>query len=461
MTNNCCFASEKPTEDLSDDNLISFWDQVKKALITHYGEAIFKSWFSIIEPEKCQDQTLILSVPTPFTKDWIRANYLRSITDLCLKNASHLRFVELVVRDNAQRVSSAAATTVNPAPEPAVDLSAILNARYTFNNFVVGAPNELAYASAKAIAEFSGSSNPLFLHGAVGLGKTHLMQSIAWHAKQSYAKKRVVYMSAENFMHHFIRALRSKEMIEFKEAFRKIDVLMIDDIHFICGKDSTQKEFLHVFNGMLDQQKQVVIASSISPIKLGDMGQELRSRLSWGLTVDLQETNYQLRLAILRSKARQLNIEIPEEILVFLATKITSSIRELEGALNKVVAHRDFTGGIINLENIQPLLSGLLRPVRRNISIADVQNKVCTHYNIDKQDLTSGSRVREVVRARQIAMYLAKQLTTKSLLEIAYSFNKKDHTTVMHAIRTIEELNSSQDQVSQELKLLIMLLQAL
>ncbi len=335
------------------------------------------------------------------------------------------------------------------------DYSALLDPRFTFENFVVGKPNELAFAAARRVADASTVTfNPLFLYGGVGLGKTHLMHAIAWHIRKKDPSRRVIYLSAEKFMYQFIRALRYKDTMAFKEQFRSVDVLMIDDVQFISGKDSTQEEFFHTFNALVDQNRQVIISADKSPSDLEGMEERLRSRLGWGLVADLHPTTYELRLGILQSKAEQMRASIPGKVLEFLAHKITANVRELEGALNRIVAHADLVGRSITLESTQEVLHDLLRASNRRVTIEEIQKKVAEHYNIRLSDMGSARRARAVARPRQVAMYLAKQLTARSLPEIGRKFGDRDHTTVMHAVRKVEELCATDPAFGEDVELL-------
>jgi chromosomal replication initiator protein len=341
--------------------------------------------------------------------------------------------------------------------------SSPLDMRFTFENFVVGSPNQLAYAAAFAVAESSAAiteSNPLFLYGSVGLGKTHLMHAIAWHIKNTQPNRKVIYMSAEKFMYQFVRALRNKDVLSFKERFRSVDVLMIDDIQFICGKDSTQEEFFHTFNALIDNNRQMVISCDRSPSDLDNVEERIKSRLGWGLVADVHSTTYELRIGILQSKVEQMNISVPRNVIEFLANKITSNVRELEGALNKVVAHSTLIGREITLENTREILRDLLRANERIITIEEIQKKVANRYNIKISDMSSSSKSRDVARPRQIAMYLSKVLTPKSLVDIGKKFGKKDHTTVIHAVKKIEELSASDKEFLEEVELLTKILQS-
>ena len=342
--------------------------------------------------------------------------------------------------------------------ESDIQMGATLDPRYTFENFVVGKPNELAHAAARRVAESEQvvpGCNPLFLYGGVGLGKTHLMHAIAWHIRRNNPKRRVLYLSAEKFMYQFIKALRFKEALAFKEYFRSVDVLMIDDVQFISGKDSTQEEFFHTFNALVDQNKQLIISGDRSPSDLEGIEERVRSRLGWGLVADIHATTYELRLGILQSKIDQMKgVDIPQKVVEFLAHKITSNVRELEGALNRVVAHATLVGRPITLETTQEVLRDLLRANDRRISVEDIQKQVANHYNIKVSDMHSARRSRAVARPRQVAMYLSKKFTPKSLPEIGRKFGGKDHTTVMHAVKRIDELMAADHEFAKDVELL-------
>jgi chromosomal replication initiator protein len=456
----------------------SLWLQIQQDLTKKYGEAVFKSWFSKIHLAEYQIDSIVLAVPTKFMRDWILTNYFELITQLWMHYDNNVLDVELIVADTPAdqiiqtvnlKPSSENITSENPQ---AIALSAnnndvfaqsTLDPRFTFKSFVVGTSNAFAFEAALAVAESKkavSESNPLFLYGGVGLGKTHLMHAIAHHIKQIDANRKVVYMSAEKFMYQFVKALRNKDVMSFKEHFRSVDVLMIDDIQFICGKDSTQEEFFHTFNALMGDNRQMVISCDRSPSDLDNIEDRIKSRLGWGLVADVHSTTYELRLGILQSKIEQMNINVPLNVLEFLAAKITSNVRELEGALNKVIAHSTLVGREINLESTQEILRDLLRSNERIITIDEIQRKVSERYNIKLADMSSDKRLRSVARPRQIAMFLAKQLTSKSLTDIGKKFGKKDHTTVIHAVRKIEELCTNDLELQEEINLLTRILQS-
>lgn len=470
-----------------DDLLAAAWQNVSNKLNTRFGDAVFRSWLKPLSFIGSKSGYIQVSVPTRFMREWINKNYINDIHALWAEEGAAEGYaIELVVSAPAavgvaatnpeaapqkfnvltpQSWQAAAAPTAEVAPlDIDVQMGAPLDPRYTFENFVTGKPNELAHAAARRVAESASvvqGCNPLFLYGGVGLGKTHLMHAIAWHIRKNNPERRVLYLSAEKFMYQFIRALRFKEALAFKEHFRSVDVLMIDDVQFISGKDSTQEEFFHTFNALVDQNKQLVISGDRSPSDLEGIEERVRSRLGWGLVADIHSTSYELRLGILQSKIEKMQgVNIPQKVMEFLAHKITSNVRELEGSLNRVVAHATLVGRPITLESTQEVLHDLLRANDRRISIEDIQKQVASHYNIKVSDMHSARRSRQVARPRQVAMYLSKKFTSKSLPEIGRRFGGKDHTTVMHAVKRVEELTASDHEFMQDIEMLSRLLQS-
>jgi len=449
------------------DYYTDLWKSVSRDLVSHYGEDLYKSWFSKISFfEAIGESEIILSAPSNFIRDWIKSNYFDIISKLLVHHDTQVKSVDIITKElpksDIVAISSNTFSLVDQS-EIKDDTTASLDPRFTFDNFVVGSPNELAYAASLAVAESEeaiAQSNPLFLYGGVGLGKTHLMHAIAWHANKKNPNRKVLYMSAEKFMYRFIKALRNKDIMSFKEEFRSVDVLMIDDIQFICGKESTQEEFFHTFNAIIDNNKQMVISCDRSPTDLDNVEDRIKSRLGWGLVADVHSTTYELRVGILESKLEKMNIKISKTVIDFLASKITSNVRELEGALNKVIAHSTLVGREITLESTQDILRDLLRSNERTITIEDIHKKVANRYNIKVSDMSSSSRLRSIARPRQIAMYLSKTLTPKSLADIGSKFGKKDHTTVMHAIKRIETIMTSDPDFREEVNLLSRILQS-
>lgn len=453
------------------DRLTAQWARVRARLRAEVGEATFRSLLKPLTLEnECAGEVLV-SVPTRFMCDWIKTQYGDRLLELWSKENATITKVSITISNLAERPDT---TSIKSAEqfgkgEPGLvrrandndGISAPLDPRFTFGNFIVGKPNELAFAAARRVADaLSAPFNPLFLYGGVGLGKTHLMHAIAWHIRSKSPDRSIIYMSAEKFMYQFIRALRYKDTMAFKEQFRSVDILMIDDVQFISGKDNTQEEFFHTFNALVDQNRQVVISADKSPTDLEGIEERMKSRLGWGLVADIHPTTYELRLGILQSKAEQLSAEIPQKVTEFLAHKITSNVRELEGALNRIVAYANLVGRSVTLEGTQEVLHDLLRANDRRVTIEEIQKRVAEHYNVRLSEMHSARRARAVARPRQVAMYLSKQLTSRSLPEIGRKFGGRDHTTVMHAVRKIDELRSGDNEFAEDVELLRRMLES-
>ncbi len=445
------------------------WAHVRARLREEFGQAAFRSWFRTMTLVDLRDGRVRISVQTRFLRDWVAQHYAERLRGLWIAENPDVTGVEILLG-----ASSSSALEAEPAA-PLVrdiaadapddkdigkDIGATLDPRFTFENFIVGKPNELANAAARRVAESSVVAgrvvpyNPLFLYGGVGLGKTHLMHAIAWYIRTHDPSRRVIYLSAEKFMYQFIRALRFKDTMAFKEQFRSVDVLMIDDVQFIAGKETTQEEFFHTFNALVDQNRQIIVSADKSPSDLENIEDRLKSRLGWGLVADIHPTTYELRLGILQAKAEQMKTQVPAKVLEFLAHKITSNVRELEGALNRIQAQSQLVGRTIALEDVQEVLHDLLRANDRRVTIDEIQKRVAEHYNIRLADMHSARRARAVARPRQVAMFLCKQLTPRSLPEIGRKFGGRDHTTVIHAVRRIEELRTSDRTLHEDIEML-------
>ena len=456
-----------------DPRTTAQWARVRGILRSEVGDVAYRSWLRPLTLLEVANGTARIAVPTRFIRDWIMTHYAQRLRALWSDEDSTIQSLDIVVQTEAPRTAMRPVVSERAKETPAAtggptasadqlsDISAPLDPRFIFENFVVGKPNELAYAAARRVAESASATyNPLFLYGGVGLGKTHLMHAIAWHIRARHPNRKVTYLSAEKFMYHFIRAIRFQNTMAFKEQFRSVDVLMIDDVQFINGKESTQDEFFHTFNALVDNNRQVVISADKSPSDLEGMEERLRSRLGWGLVADIHSTTYELRLGILQIKAEKLGVAMPIKVLEFLAHKITSNVRELEGALNRVVAHSQLVGRDISLETCQDVLHDLLRANDRRVTIEEIQKRVAEHFNIRMSDMHSARRARAVARPRQVAMYLAKQLTARSLPEIGRKFGGRDHTTVMHAIRKVEELSQHDAAIAEDVELLRRMLES-
>jgi chromosomal replication initiator protein len=454
----------------------SEWARVLCRLKREIGETAYRFWLLPMTVQSVGSGEAVLAMPTRSMANWVRTNYADRLLSAWRAENEQVTRISIVVAEPARRGAekghgnpeAVSESLTEAGEEPAEERSSLwgpLDPRFTFRNFVVGKPNAFAHAAARRVVEACIEHprtlpfNPLYLHSAIGLGKTHLMHAVAWEARRRAPSLKVVYLSAEKFMYKFIRALRFKSTIDFKDQFRSVDLLMVDDVQFIAGKDSTQEEFFHTFNALVDHQRQIVISADRSPFDLEGIEERVRSRLGWGLVADLHPTTYELRLGILQSKAAERGVQLPQRILEFLAHKIASNVRELEGALNKIIAHKELTGREITLENAQESLRDLLRANERRISIEDIQKRVAEHFTIRLAEMTSSRRARAVARPRQIAMYLAKQLTSRSLPEIGRKFGDRDHTTVLYAVRKIEELKETDPALAEDLDLLTRMLQ--
>lgn len=456
------------------------WGEVQNALLQTVGEHNYKTWIRPLEFCAFEDGVAHFNVPTNFIGNWVNRNYADQILRHLHSAGAEVRRVEFDVRLAGRTAANCPAAPVlarTPTAEPTAaaemqDMATeampggALDPRYTFDTFVVGPPNELAHAAARRVAEGGPVGfNPLFLYGGVGLGKTHLMHAVAWEMRLRVPGKRIVYLSAEQFMYRFVQALRDRDMMGFKQLFRSVDVLMVDDVQFIAGKDSTQDEFFHTFNALVDQQKQIIISGDRAPGEMKDMEDRIKSRLQCGLVVDLHPTNYELRLGILQQKvelySRQYpGLRIAPGVLEFLAHRISTNVRVLEGALLRLFAMASLVGREITLDMTQDCLADVLRVSERKVTVEEIQRRVSEHYNIRLSELIGPTRVRTVARPRQMAMYLCKTLTSRSLPEIGRRFGGRDHTTIMHGVKKIEELKAKDSQVAEDLELLRRALEA-
>jgi len=471
---------------------LGWWEEVCTKLANEFGAANFNSWLRPLQLRSSDQEEVVLAAPTRFMRDWVLSNYVGRIREIWSQLDDLSRRIDIKVfprvgepspaakqsgepakgnesgtkrgnfarannpNDGAAIASSGAATAAIGSTTGNRQYGSPLDPRFTFDNFVIGKSNELAYAAARRVAESDAVQyNPVYLYAGVGLGKTHLMHAIGLHIRDTMPERKVLYLSAERFMYQFVQALRYKDILSFKERFRSVDVLMIDDVQFISGKNSTQEEFFHTFNALVDGHRQVIISADRSPTDLEGIEERIRSRLGWGLVADIHATDYELRLGILESKADQLSGHRPErKILEFLAHRITSNVRELEGALTRIVAYSSLTGRTITLETAQEILQDLLRSNSRKITIDDIQRQVAEYFNLRMAELLSPRRARDIARPRQVAMYLAKMLTTRSLPDIGRKFGGRDHTTVMYAVRKIEELRAVDSNLDEDIDLL-------
>ncbi len=451
-------------KDDTDQDIDVSWDLIRSELKKSFDKDTFQNWIKPIHFESHIGPSLTLSVHTRFLRDWIIKNYASVIKRSFLDRGVTVDKLSILVKENNNRIIPGTEVVFQDKEDEDDqyydDISAPLDPQFTFDNFIVGKPNELAYAAAQRVAQSEVVSfNPLFLYGGVGLGKTHLMHAVAWNIKKRNPKKNVVYLTAEKFMYQFIKALRFKNIMSFKEQFRSVDVLMIDDVQFIIGKDNTQEEFFHTFNTLIDKKRQIIISADKSPADLEGLEDRLKSRLGWGLVADIHPLTYELRLGIIQAKAEQKSIKLTKDVLEFLADKITNNVREMEGALNRLAVHASLQDSDITVDLVKDVLKDLLRTNSRKITIDEIQKKVVEHYNIKLSDMHSPRRSRSVARPRQVAMYLAKSITTRSLPEIGRKFGGRDHTTVIHAIKTIEEIMVNDPSLAEDIELLTRILQ--
>jgi chromosomal replication initiator protein len=462
------------------------WSRVKERLRAQVGDDIFSSWFARMELDGSEGDTVKMSVPTRFLKSWIQSHYSERVLACWQAEQPDLSRIELTVRSSVIRTVPPkirpAEVSVPPREPPehringtnlhhaAVPVSAVhealggspLDPRLTFETFVVGRSNTLAHAAARQVAQGRRGDlvmfNPLYIHGGVGLGKTHLLQSLAWAGNAS-AERKVLYLTAEKFMYGFVAALRAQNALAFKEALRTIDVLVIDDLQFLQGR-STQAEFCHTLNALIDAGRQVVIAADRPPSDLENLDERVRSRLAGGLVVEMGSLGEELRLEILRCRAAAARLhhpgfDVPAAVLAFIARSVTNNGRDLEGALNRLLAHSKLTNQPVTLEMAEREVRDLIRPQEpKRVKIEDIQRVVARQYNVSRADLLSSRRTANVVRPRQVAMYLAKTLTLRSLPEIGRRFGGRDHTTVLHAVRKIENLVHTDTALAEEIELL-------
>ncbi len=457
------------------------WSRIAARMKSEVGDVEYRTWLQQIVPGPIDGDEVTLLLPTRFLRDWVRGQYGDRLSTLWNQEIPAIRRVELQVMrpgdmppapaDSGGQVSAtpmAAAPAVS-APSRAAerpgdarsDLAAPLDPRFTFDTFIVGKPNEFAYACARRVAEKPSSAgfNPLFLYGGVGLGKTHLMHAIGAELMRE-GRISVAYMSAEKFMYRFIAAIRSQSTVEFKDQLRSVDVLMIDDLQFLIGKDNTQEEFFHTFNALVDAGRQIVVSADKSPSDLSGLEDRLRTRLGCGMVADIHATTFELRISILEAKAAASGVTVPAKVLEFLAHKITTNVRELEGALNRLIAHANLFGRPVTLESAQEVLHDILKAHDRRVTIEEIQRKVAEHWNIRLTDMSSARRARAVARPRQVAMYLAKQLTSRSLPEIGRKFGNRDHTTVMHAVSRVTELMERDTAFAEDVELMRRMLES-
>lgn len=443
-------------------SLMAQWQNVCRKIMAVSSDTVLNGWLSQITPQMTSQGEIYLSVPTRFMHEWIKTkSYDTLICSLWQDENPNLEKVLIRTQTpipepvcSADEKADTFKSTVNLEETPAVsyDLSETgLDPDFTFDNYIVGKSNEFAVAAAKRVSGMLDANlNPLYVYSSVGQGKTHLMHAIAWDIKKNFPQKKVLYVSAEKFMYQFVQSLKKDDTISFRELFRNVDVLIIDDVQFICGKKGTQEEFFHTFNALIEQGKHIIMCSDTTPLELQGLEDRLKSRIAHGLVVDIHPTTYEMRLGILEVKAQQMGVQVPFDVIEFLSEKITTNVRELEGALRKVVAAAQLLGTPITLSTTQMILRDLMESYQKEVSISEIQKQTADYFNINLSDLKSVRRDRKIARPRQIAMYLAKTMTTKSLPDIGLGFGR-DHTTVMHAVKTIEAQIKKDSELSDHI----------
>ena len=453
-----------PVESLSNMDFIFIWDKTKLELKNDFKSIIWNSWIGPLKFISYDNNILNIGTSSELVKNRIENQYYEQIFVKSQKYFINLSKIVFCVRDiDTQEQSIKPHTQDKVSSENNYEtsisfitsVSKTLNEDYNFKNFITCDSNELAYlSSTKVASKFSSIYNPLFIYGDVGLGKTHLLNSIAWKVKEDNHRN-FIFMSAERFMYQFIKSLKLKETLRFKEEFRSIDILMIDDLQFLGGKQSTQEEFFHLFNDLIDLGKQIIITADKAPGDLSELDYRIKSRLAGGLVVDILPTNFDLRIKIIRKKLLTKKAYLDRDIINFLAKNITSSVRELEGSINKLIAYSDLMKINLNLSNVKDILSDLLRQKETKITLNDIHAKVSKHFNLNYDDLSSKKRNRHIARPRQIAMFLCKELTEFSYPAIGKFFGGKDHATVIHSVNKIKKLSLIDKYIKRDLENLI------
>jgi chromosomal replication initiator protein len=469
------------------------WSRIAQRLRAELGEDLYNSWFTRLEPVGFTNTTVVVSVPTRFLRSWIQSHYFDKLLTLCAAELGNVDNVEIRVRPRGTPIvplddkptrprppsGGASGAPVPRAPAPLTDGRAVTEAagaakgvaldhKLTFDTFLVGRSNALAHAAAMRVADAPVGSqagfNPLYVHSASGLGKTHLLNAVAHQLRSGQTPRKVLYLTAERFMYHFKAALDARDTLSFKDHFQGADVLLIDDFQFLQGKTMHQ-EFYHTFNSLVDVGRQIIIAADLPPGQLENVDARMRSRLAGGLVVDIEAPELDLRRDILRARLadavrRDPCLVVPDDIVEFIANRVQGGGRELEGALTRVIANQQFTRAPVTVDMAAIAIRDLVNPGSgQRVKIDDILRVVGKHYNVPKSDLLSPRRARSIVRPRQIGMYLAKTLTTRSLPEIGRRFGGRDHSTVLHAVRKIEGLIRTDDKLAREVTLLVRLLE--
>ena len=445
-----------------EENLLD-WNEVLKNFKTTFGNDVYESWLKNINLKKEFNHYVVLTAPTRFVRDWIVSRYADKMLDIIQTFKKSIQRIEFFIeesKEKSDKIDFRRDSQISSIENSLLNYNRF-NLNNSFDHFMVGESNELAYTAARKVCTQSSHYNPLFIYSVVGMGKTHLLNAIGLDLENS---KQVMFISAERFMYHFIRSIKSNDMVKFKDFFRKANVFIIDDIQFVGGKEAMQEEFFHTFNALIERGSQIVVASDRSPSNLDRVQGRIKSRLSGGLVIDIQPPDLNLRIKILKSKFEDIiknfnaNYNLNDEVFKFLATEITSSIREMVGALNRVLAFSKINTKSPNIYECKRILKDFINDHKKSINVESIQNIVAVYFNLNIQEMLSPRRSRSLARPRQIAMYLAKKYTTNSLPEIGRKFSNRDHTTVIHAVKKIDELIKNDNEIKHSITEIIKIL---
>ena len=445
-----------------EENLLD-WNEVLKNFKTTFGNDVYESWLKNINLKKEFNHYVVLTAPTRFVRDWIVSRYADKMLDIIKTFKKSIQRIEFFIeesKEKSDKIDFRRDSQISSIENSLLNYNRF-NLNNSFDHFMVGESNELAYTAARKVCTQSSHYNPLFIYSVVGMGKTHLLNAIGLDIENS---KQVMFISAERFMYHFIRSIKSNDMVKFKDFFRKANVFIIDDIQFVAGKEAMQEEFFHTFNALIERGSQIVVASDRSPSNLDRVQGRIKSRLSGGLVIDIQPPDLNLRIKILRSKFEDIkknfneNYNLNDEVFKFLATEITSSIREMVGALNRVLAFSKINTKSPNIYECKRILKDFINDNKKSINVESIQNIVAVYFNLNIQEMLSPRRSRSLARPRQIAMYLAKKYTTNSLPDIGRKFSNRDHTTVIHAVKKIDELVKNDNEIKHSITEIIKIL---
>ena len=434
------------------------WAVIQKDMKSKLGSDIYESWLRKIDFVEEMSNYVLLSVSTRFIRDWITSRYLDQILQIFKIYKKNLTRIEFKIVERSSENDNSTKLNENSENVSFIKDTYLqynrIDPNKRFDNFITGTSNKLAYEASLKVSENISHYNPLYIYGGVGMGKTHLLNSIGLSLKE---KNKVMFISAERFMYQFVKSIKSNDMVKFKEYFRNTDILLIDDIQFMNGKEAMQEEFFHTFNALIDKGSQVIISADRAPNKLSRIQDRIKSRFAGGLVVDVQKPDYELRSKIVKQKTEELNIfysnqiNISEEIQKFISTEITTSIRELVGAINRVVSFSRIYNKVPNLSEVKVVLKDLLNIGENKVTIDLIQSTVCKFFKISKNEMLSSRRSRYLVRPRQTAIYLTKILTSKSLPEIGREFSNRDHTTIIHSVKTIEKLKEKDPEMTDNI----------